>query len=434
MGSVVDVETEMDTETNFTINSDSENKAKIKTESGKDNKSEVTADKKPKIDDKIETETETQTESEDESNSEDEIKPKIESNIKKTSVVDKTKLKKGTFNNNGVESKSDIKTSTVVDKVKLKFEANNTSKVKTNDKTSIDDKTKLKGELNNTLEVNTTTESENETENLVSPPEAENQVFPPEILVKILRQLSTQDLLLNVAPVCKQFHQLTKDPSIHTRIALPCYVDLDPALEFLRVSSKVRELKIFTTKEMELELNPVPANRDPSERQEMYCDPILMAVSEHANLQEVEVEGMTARVSCFNELNKTTFFKNLTKLVVKVNADSVFPYDRQQLETTLTLLASTGKLKHLNLTGIKKISSSSITHLALACNQLDTLSTDCNMTNADHISILQARHSTLKHLKIESNHHWTMEVFDNLGKCDKMEKLTEYIYPVFKVS
>jgi hypothetical protein len=322
----------------------------------------------------------------------------------------------------------------MVDKAKLKFEANNTSEFKTNTKTSIIDKTKVKGESKNTLEVNTTTETETETENLVSPPETENLVLPPEILVKILRQLSTQDLLLNVAPVCKQFHQLTKDPSIHTRIALPCYVDLDPALEFLRTSSKVRELKIFTTKEMELELNPVPANRDPSERQEMYCDPILMAVSEHANLQEVEVEGMTARVSCFNQLNKTTFFKNLTKLVVKVNADTVFPYDRQQLETTLTLLASTGKLKHLNLTGIKKISSSSITHLALACNQLDTLSTDCNMTNADHISILQARHSTLKHLKIESNHHWTMEVFDNLGKCDKMEKLTEYIYPVFKVS
>ena len=68
------------------------------------------------------------------------------------------------------------------------------------------------------------------------------------------------------------------------------------------------------------------------------------------------------------------------------------PFSRkQQLETTVALLASTGKLRHLNLTGIKKISSSSITHLALSCDKLDTLSTDCDMTNADHISIIQAR-------------------------------------------
>jgi hypothetical protein len=42
---------------------------------------------------------------------------------------------------------------------------------------------------------------------------------PPEILIKILQHLPTNDLLKNVARVSKQFYELTKCPKVHLNVS-----------------------------------------------------------------------------------------------------------------------------------------------------------------------------------------------------------------------
>ncbi len=58
--------------------------------------------------------------------------------------------------------------------------------------------------------------------------------LPPEIMVKILAHLPTQELLCKVTFVSKYFHQLTKSPEVHLNVTLKPSVRGNGAVRFLR--------------------------------------------------------------------------------------------------------------------------------------------------------------------------------------------------------
>ena len=106
--------------------------------------------------------------------------------------------------------------------------------------------------------------------------------------------------------------------------------------------------------------------------------------------------------------------------------------DRLHLELTFAILISIGKIKHLKLNGISTIDSKLIMNLAMSCKKLESLVSDCQLTNAQQVMIYQERKDSLKHLKVDSSNSWDEAIFQNLSECTKMEKLTDYIYPFFK--
>ena len=116
--------------------------------------------------------------------------------------------------------------------------------------------------------------------------------LPPEIMMKIFSHLRTQDLLVNVAPVSKYFYELVRDPEAHIKVWLPVNVDLGAASEFLRTATKIQELRIFTHEATRLELRTRPFS-DEIEPQ-LFCDPLLIAVSRHSNLKVVDIDGLHA--------------------------------------------------------------------------------------------------------------------------------------------
>jgi len=135
--------------------------------------------------------------------------------------------------------------------------------------------------------------------------------------------------------------------------------------------------------------------------------------------------------STFNSLNTTHFFCHLEKLslCIQMTSGSI---DRLHLELTFAILSSLGKIKYLKLNGISSLDSKLIMNLASSCKQLQTLVTDCQLTNAQQVKIYEERKESLKHLKVDSSNSWDDAIFQSLSHCTKMEKLTDYIYPFFK--
>ena len=251
--------------------------------------------------------------------------------------------------------------------------------------------------------------------------------LPPEILMNILARLSTHDLLITVANVSKYFYHLTKDPGVHIKVSLPANIDQGPAVNFLKQMSKIRELKIFTYDDLELQLKPKPCSENPD--QQLFCDELLIAVSRHSNLRVIDVSGLHATASTFNSLNATNFFTNLEQLSLHIEMTSG-SFDRVHLELTIFDLSSIGKLKHIKLKGVSSVDPNLMTTLALSCTRLESFISDCQLSNAQQVSIYKERKATLKHLNVDSD-SWDNEIFESLSQCEKIDKLTEYIYPFF---
>jgi hypothetical protein len=203
-------------------------------------------------------------------------------------------------------------------------------------------------------------------------------LLPPEVLIKILKDVPTQDLLLNVARVSKKFCEVIKDPVVHTRVSLP---PLHRAIKFLEWASKIESLKIVTVKN-KYDLYP-------------SCHKLLHAVSSRHDLREVAIIGTKVRIGSLASLYRSGLCFRLTKLVLSVR--DVEP----TLEHTMDRLASAGKLKHLELTGVQSLRSKFVANLAISCSNLHTLKTDCNMTEENCFAVLEAKKRIFKHLEIE---------------------------------
>lgn len=70
--------------------------------------------------------------------------------------------------------------------------------------------------------------------------------LPEGILDKIFSHLSTYDLLVNVAVVCRQFYSITKKSGVHKNVSfvLNKFVFQGPVARFLKKATSLRKLEI----------------------------------------------------------------------------------------------------------------------------------------------------------------------------------------------
>jgi len=73
--------------------------------------------------------------------------------------------------------------------------------------------------------------------------------LPDEVIVKIFSNLTTKDILANVARVSKRFHRLSLDPDAHVAVQFPhlyCPVSCRPQfiLDFLKGKNRIRSVKM----------------------------------------------------------------------------------------------------------------------------------------------------------------------------------------------
>ena len=87
--------------------------------------------------------------------------------------------------------------------------------------------------------------------------------LPNEIIAKIMSHLTTKDLLINCALVCKTWNCFTKSPAVHRNITLPNCQNL---VEFLNCATMLDSLCLKTS-----ELDP-------------NCDDALLAIRNWSNL------------------------------------------------------------------------------------------------------------------------------------------------------
>ena len=71
-------------------------------------------------------------------------------------------------------------------------------------------------------------------------------ILPEKILLKVFSCFSTQDILQNIALVCKQFHKITKNPSLYKSVTFKNIDedDLNSVEIFLKKATKLQELTL----------------------------------------------------------------------------------------------------------------------------------------------------------------------------------------------
>ena len=173
-------------------------------------------------------------------------------------------------------------------------------------------------------------------------------ILPLEILTKILSQLTTYDLLHNVALVSKQFYGLTKSPSVHLVVTLCMFVGQTPAAKFLKQATLMRELHIcrpafccWNSKSVDFD------------ESNCLCDKFLIAVKNHQHLQVIT---STSKVSsrCFSTLGRWKCWTNLKKIVLEIKylwrAKKTF---EKEMASTVRSLMLSENLEHLGISSLK---------------------------------------------------------------------------------
>lgn len=152
----------------------------------------------------------------------------------------------------------------------------------------------------------------NETEKLFWPEKKKqrrnhnNSSLPVEILIKILSQVATDDLLRNVAIVSKQFYEITKYPEVHLNVRILFCSDPAKGVHFLQRTTRIRELIVSGKKEVVV-----------------GCEPLLLAVRTHPHLRALKCVPMISE-KCFIELSEAVWWTKLTLIDVIVGSPNPF--------------------------------------------------------------------------------------------------------------
>ncbi len=221
------------------------------------------------------------------------------------------------------------------------------------------------------------------------------EMLPREVLLIILSQLSTFDLLHNVALVSKNFNELTKDPGVHLVVNLRTMPDNGNIIEFLRNTTLMRELHFSYPHLRQINLkNKTYFNNYTKGR--FSSDKILLAISDH---EQVRVINFASKCSMINQttfviLSRSRLFSKLTKLVLPVENDGCFDVNvnRVVLNDAFLSLAS-NNLEYLDLTTNDPdgVNPNIIKEIALGCKNLQFIRPTKKLTTKDWKLIIEAR-------------------------------------------
>ena len=117
--------------------------------------------------------------------------------------------------------------------------------------------------------------------------------LPPEVLLCIFSLVSTSDLLCNVAYVCQQFYDITKNPGVHIVITMNPISQVidksyeDGAMRFLCQATLMKEFHfrrncVFVPQESCFSSKPCFFKT-------YYCDKLISAIQNHCHLKVVDI-------------------------------------------------------------------------------------------------------------------------------------------------
>lgn len=174
--------------------------------------------------------------------------------------------------------------------------------------------------------------------------------LPPEILVKILTNLSTRDLLQNVALISRQFYGLTKCPEVHLQVSVSnTFIDGE-AIEFIKKAKLMTELKVTKLRDLRLKYPCEIVNYED-------LDKALLATRNHKNLRSVFCTDINwffnISPKTFILLSKSVWWKAIHKFGVDVNEKDVKKMSRnratkKQFDDAVSSLGSDGNLSEFS--------------------------------------------------------------------------------------
>ena len=162
--------------------------------------------------------------------------------------------------------------------------------------------------------------------------------LPAEMLVKILSNVSTRDLLQNVALVSKHFNKLTKCPEVHLKVSISEKSQLEGAILFTKRSKFMTELNFI--------------RRDTggykNSTHDCFVHKVLLAARSHGNLRSVLCRNLwgSCKYSTLVLLSKSTWWRKLQKFEVRLAQMPKKLKDKEKFDDAMSNLGSDGNLSH----------------------------------------------------------------------------------------
>ena len=179
--------------------------------------------------------------------------------------------------------------------------------------------------------------------------------LPPEILLKILSNVSTHDLLQNVALVSQQFYELTKCPEVHLVVSVSERANADrTAMMFLKKARLMTSLTM--THSSSQVVNSFEDDDDDVEFTDVSL--VLLVIRQHENLRSIlcwdTKHECKMSLRAFLLISKCVWWKKLHKFEVGID-DSNFKEmwgnneTKRQFDDAVKNLGSDGNLSELAL-------------------------------------------------------------------------------------
>ena len=219
---------------------------------------------------------------------------------------------------------------------------------------------------------------------------------PEEILIKIIANLSTHELLTNVARISKRFCALTQLQMTHICVTLPDYADQRQVSKFLTENKKTEVLKIKGKK-----MSPSYVELKGFDVQ------LLRPITEHKSLKVLNVHSL----KCFNENNLIFLLKSSNaKSLEKIRVENYHNISGHKNRSDWSSQAS--NLKHLELcyypsnyfNNARFLSANTLIKIGQAANKLEYLKFDGDIFDEEKIgTIFKENQNTLKEVHLPFN-------------------------------
>ena len=218
--------------------------------------------------------------------------------------------------------------------------------------------------------------------------------LPTEILVQILSNLPTSDLLQNVALVSKHFNKLTKCPEVHLKVSIREKAQLKGAIVFIKRSKLMTELNLI-----KVETGSTKHSTDGC-----FVNKILLAVCGHGNLRSVLCKDLMEKCqfSTLIALSESTWWRKLQKFDVELEQMPEKPKDKEKFDDAMRNLGSDGNLSYfsLEIRWTEFVQSIHILITSTRSNKLKNLTIHMECNDDQLAEIFAARKNSLESLTI----------------------------------
>jgi len=263
--------------------------------------------------------------------------------------------------------------------------------------------------------------------------------LPVEILSKIFKNISTTDLLQNVALVSKCFYQVTKTPQSHRCISMTIRTNLKKAKLFLEQATLIESLFI----KIEAKKCHLNGGKIKNEKQTKHLlDPLLEPLAKHHQLQHLEIisldlgswslhgpkyipaNGIITR-NCIAKLGQSTWWPKLKTLILPITNEPQNCANSKAVDVlfaeALNLLSSSGNLCRLSIAGLSRAEEGG---LIMSSRDLKSLRINKCFKYSEVIPFLLKIQSTVEELDL-GNNFYGQRLFPFISKFTNLKSFKQ---------